>query len=221
VSTAQVHIALFLDGPLQSWGYQSRFDRRTTLSYPTKSGILGMICAAMGIERDDVDALPELGRLKMKVFLFPGHTRMTDFHTVGGGFDKKTHKQHKVKTADGKTRDTVITRREYLEGAKFGVVISGNHIQLEKISGFLKNPIWGIWLGRKCCTPASPVFQGLFTHEQDALDLLENRAGQKVARVISEVDNFEDGTDSLMDIPLDFGKRLFTIRRIQDEPSVP
>lgn len=221
MSTAQVHIALFLDGPLQSWGYQSRFDRRTTLSYPTKSGIVGMICAAMGIDREDPVGLSELVRLNMKVFLFPGYSRMTDFHTVGGGFDKKTHRQHIVKTADGKTRGTVITRREYLEEAKFGVVISGDEIQLEKISGFLKNPVWGVWLGRKCCIPASPIFQGIFVRQQDALALLEKLAGQKVSRVISDVDNFEDGTDSLMDIPLDFGRRFFTSRRIQDEPSEP
>ena len=36
------YLALVLDGPLQSWGFASRFQRRTTGLHPTKSGVLGL-----------------------------------------------------------------------------------------------------------------------------------------------------------------------------------
>ena len=45
------YLALLLDGPLQSWGFSSRFQRRTTGLHPTKSGVIGMICAAMGLAK--------------------------------------------------------------------------------------------------------------------------------------------------------------------------
>ena len=82
------YLALYLDAPLQSWGYQSRFDRRTTLSQPTRSGIVGMICAAMGIDRADVARLASLADLNLTVYTFQQRGRLVDFHTIGGGWDK-------------------------------------------------------------------------------------------------------------------------------------
>jgi CRISPR system Cascade subunit CasD len=43
-------LALYLDGPLQSWGFESRFQRRGTGLFPTKSGVIGLLAAAMGID---------------------------------------------------------------------------------------------------------------------------------------------------------------------------
>ena len=40
------YLALLLDAPLQSWGFSSRFQRRTTGLHPTKSGVVGLISAA-------------------------------------------------------------------------------------------------------------------------------------------------------------------------------
>ena len=47
--SSNAYLALLLDAPLQSWGFASRFQRRTTGLHPTKSGVIGLICAAMGI----------------------------------------------------------------------------------------------------------------------------------------------------------------------------
>jgi len=45
------YLALMLDAPLQSWGFASRFQRRTTGLHPTKSGIAGLLCAALGVAK--------------------------------------------------------------------------------------------------------------------------------------------------------------------------
>jgi CRISPR system Cascade subunit CasD len=47
MSTA--HLPLWFDAPLQSWGFGSRFSYRNTALFPTKSGVLGLVCAAMGL----------------------------------------------------------------------------------------------------------------------------------------------------------------------------
>lgn len=41
-------LLLKLAGPLQAWGVESKFDERRTLNFPTKSGVIGMVAAALG-----------------------------------------------------------------------------------------------------------------------------------------------------------------------------
>ena len=48
-------LLLRLAAPLQSWGIDSKFDIRRTGREPSKSGVIGLICAALGIKRDDED----------------------------------------------------------------------------------------------------------------------------------------------------------------------
>jgi len=208
-------LTLYLDAPLQSWGYQSRFDRRTTFSMPTRSGILGMICAAMGIDRTDSKALEKFIALKLTCLALKQHVRLIDFHTIGGGWDKKINPNNLIPTAEGKPGQTKITRREYLQWSKFGVLIQGSEKILHEIAEALKNPRWGIWLGRKSCIPASPVFQGIFSSTDEAIEHLMELSGTSVERMVEEVTSFEDGSDTLNDIPLNFHTRQFAPRRIR------
>jgi CRISPR system Cascade subunit CasD len=218
------NLALYLDAPLQSWGYGSKFDRRTSLGYPTRSGVLGMICAALGVDRDDVEGLRRLDHVSMTVLCFGGGARLVDFHTVGGGYDRKAEKQHIVRTADDKTGGTVVTRREYLQDARFGVVLRGDARFLEEIESALLDPRWGIWLGRKSCVPASPICQGLFDSEEAAEEHLCGVDRPKLThpegprpRRYTEVATFDEGTDTIMDRPLDFAGRRFAPRRVAEE----
>ena len=41
-------LLLWLEAPLQSWGVDSRFGRRDTLPFPSRSGVLGLVCCATG-----------------------------------------------------------------------------------------------------------------------------------------------------------------------------
>ncbi|MFE7129138.1 type I-E CRISPR-associated protein Cas5/CasD [Streptomyces sp. NPDC057617] len=72
-----------LAGPLQSWGVAARFERRDTLTHPTKSGFAGMLAAALGLERDA--CLCRLRRLRFAVRADRPGTPVEDFHLVGGG----------------------------------------------------------------------------------------------------------------------------------------
>src|ERR1035438_5195667 len=93
MSPERAWLALWLDGPLQSWGFESRFERRRTALFPTKSGVVGIICAAMGVakgsarEREVLAAFAAPGmvavrmpRLANKQELFV--RRVTDYHTI-------------------------------------------------------------------------------------------------------------------------------------------
>ena len=219
-------LSLYLDSPMQSWGYMSKFDQRTSLAYPTKSGICGIICAAMGIAKTETDKLANIANLKMTVYVLNHPGRMKDFHTVGGGFDKNQssyEKQSIVTNAKGKTGNTVVTRREYLLDAKFAVILEGQANLLLEVELSMKNPKWGVWLGRKSCVPTVPIAQECHDSIENALEAAKSAYNKtygkycEVHKIISEVANFADGSDCLMDTPLDFAKREFTVRRVAVE----
>jgi CRISPR system Cascade subunit CasD len=214
---------LYLDAPMQAWGCSSRFNRRTTASWPVKSGIVGMLCAAMGIERDDEAGIARIAALAMKTYTLKSDgRRLMDYHTVGGGYDPKTERQYMSNKAGGGSPDPVLTDREYLLDCKFGVVLSGNEDVVKQCAAALENPKWGVWFGRKCCLPAARICEGIFDSIEAAEVCLheiamENRWKTKGWRVVREAEHFDDGTDSLMDVPLNFVTRQYRTRRIADE----
>ncbi|NLO07691.1 MAG: type I-E CRISPR-associated protein Cas5/CasD, partial [candidate division WS1 bacterium] len=56
-----------LEGPMQSWGTQSRFTVRDTGREPSKSAVIGLLCAALGVDRDEDDRLADLATMRMAV----------------------------------------------------------------------------------------------------------------------------------------------------------
>ena len=63
-------LTLWLEGPLQAWGYDSRFDTRRTLSFPTRSGLTGMLLAAAGASGPQQELLAELAEYPLNVYSF-------------------------------------------------------------------------------------------------------------------------------------------------------
>ena len=204
---------------MQSWGVSSRYNSRTTLPYPTRSGITGILCAAMGVVRSDKAALEALAGLGMEILaIAKAHpttsekplqaARWVDYHTVGAAYDPDTHRGFiPTRAEDGKPRGTVVTHREYLGDAAFGALLCGDPHLLRDCASALADPKWGLWLGRKCCVPANVICQGLHACRDAAIAHLEGRAGGRVVRLVREVERFEDGTDTLLDLPHDFSNQ--------------
>lgn len=46
-------LTIKLKAPLQAYGNEATFERRTTNPYPTKSAVIGMISASLGYDRND------------------------------------------------------------------------------------------------------------------------------------------------------------------------
>lgn len=222
MSNDTAYLALLLDAPIQSWGFASRFQRRTTGLHPTKSGVIGLICAAMGLAKgaaEERQVLPELCTLSMSSISMPRHNvrRLEDFHTVLN-----------TRRASGKpNNDPVVTHRQYLLDARFGVLLGGNRALLEKIAAALQDPVWGVWLGRKSCIPSEIICRGVYIDRDAAVRALIGEKAIEQFTVVAEVDNFEDGTDSISDQPVSFGdgtscgldKRQFAVRRVCLTPA--
>ncbi len=140
-------LLLRLAGPLQAWGTESRFEVRDTGTEPSKSGVVGLLAAALGRPRArPVDDLAEL-RMGVRVDQ-PGAVRI-DFHTA-----------ENVARVPGKEPDqknTVVSRRAYLSDADFLVGLEGDRQLLATLDEALAAPRWPLFLGRKSCPPSLPV----------------------------------------------------------------
>ena len=216
-------LALLLDGPMQSWGFASRFTRRTTALHPTKSGVIGLLAAAMGVDKhgpDEAAAIGKLAILECTTVTLPKKRggselpilRLSDYHTIGGGYDKGTAWMKKPRAASGATLETVLSERHYLLDARFGVLLEGDADFLAGIAGKLRNPTWGLWLGRKCCIPASPLLVGIGGERETAFKLLLKAAGLDESAKLSQFDHVVEGTEAegldaewLNDTPVAFG----------------
>lgn len=227
-------LALLLDGPMQSWGYASRFDRRTTALHPTRSGVIGVVAAAFGIDKhgpNEADRLAPFASLRMTTVTLPKRNqrrgelairRMEDYHTVTG-----------IRRASGKVDAdaTVQTYRHYLLDARFGVLIEGPANLLGEVADALRNPRWGVWLGRKCCLPACPLAVGPPGTRTEVWRQLLQRAGYGGDEPEDRFDRIEEvaagtsGADMLDDAPIGFGRPIGErhgprwIRRVTRSPG--
>ncbi len=152
---------LRLEGPLQSWGDNSKFVIRRTHEAPTKSGVMGLICCAMGVPRQAaICRLRELNELRVGVRIDRAGTRWWDYHTVGAKIGILRADGEGIKRTGGGRHDpveTLITRREYLCDASFLVALRGDPRLIADVRDALSNPTWPVFLGRKACPPATPI----------------------------------------------------------------
>ncbi len=210
-------------GPLQSWDTQSRFDVRTTGREPSKSGIIGLICAALGRPRQA--PIEDLAALHMGVRVDKEGSILRDFHTA-------LH----VLRAKGGIKETEPSNRYYLADAAFLVGLQGDETLLQQIHTALANPHWTLSLGRKACAPslppflwdglqASPLVESLQQYPWIGVNNKQYRAMEKSdARLRLILDeavtaNVKDTalTAVYQDHPLSFakGKRRFASRRVK------
>lgn len=152
-------LLLKFSGPLQSWGVSSKFETRHTEKYPTKSAVVGMIAAALGLRRND-ERIKELNQLDFAVRIDQAGKLLHDYHIA-----------RKYKN-NGDLDRTYVTNRYYLEDAIFMVSVGCEDNKLvDKIEYSLKNPYFQLFLGRRSNPITADFIQGKY--ETDALSCLK------------------------------------------------
>lgn len=236
-------LAILLDGPMQAWGVSSRFQRRETEAFPVKSSLVGLLAAAMRIDKLEIgeaERLVPLAALRVDAYRLPkpnskvsakSHDvqRLVDFHTIGGGYDKDASAMEKLsipRKASGPPFGTVITRRTYLTDARFVAVFTGDAATIGSAAASLANPAWGVWFGRKACLPALPLSPTVAPTSDEALGLLLSRVAEWDEREALDPATLEcwqepettdpaEGDFFLHDAPLSFKERALAVRPVR------
>jgi CRISPR system Cascade subunit CasD len=139
---------------MQSWGTTSRFDQRDTGKEPSKSGVVGLLAAAMGIDRENWTDLEPLTRLSMGTRHDRPGAPKRDYQTAGCAATDTIIK------ADGtQAKDGVVSDRFYLADAAFLVGLEfEDRALVERAHAALRNPVWPLALGRKSYVPSESIW---------------------------------------------------------------
>lgn len=235
-------LLLRLAGPMQSWGTTSRFDQRDTGKEPSKSGVIGLLAAALGIDRENWIDLKPLTHLAMGVRHDRPGVPKYDYQTAGQGTEEVVNSDGKAQIrsrmilANGKypsgdhLGEGVQSYRHYLADAAFLVGLgSEDRSLLERAHAALHNPVWPLALGRKSYVPSEPVWIENGVQEaslQEALArwpwIAAQRKGEKSPEKLLISLESADGSGTLrMDQLLSsFAARRFGARYVRSEWAV-
>lgn len=208
-----------IEGVMQSWGYRGRFSYRETALEPTKSGVIGIIAASLGMKRDA--DLSELSNLIFGVRVDSEGTIKKEFQTALN-----------VINTEGKNPQTQLTYRQYLANARFIAGVEGNLELLTKIKTAIQNPYFSPFLGRKSYINSVPFLNPNVDNlvSSNLVEALSNYPYLKIPdesktsdiiklRLVRDAipDEENETQDYRQDVPVSFSNREFLTRKVITE----
>jgi CRISPR system Cascade subunit CasD len=163
-------LVIYLNAPLASFGQEPGNVVRGSDETPSRSALLGLAGAALGLRRDDAQRQAALTlSLRTATRSLSKGEPLADFHT----FQSLPATERDVATrADALSRrdrlETAITRRGYrMDGAWQAAyrLTSEATLSLEDLSAAFLTPRFVLYLGRKSCPLAHPMRPALIEAE--------------------------------------------------------
>lgn len=232
------YLLLWLEAPLQSWGHDSKFGRRDSLDFPTKSGVLGLLCCARGEGGEEREWLAAWSNLDMQAVAYvsqdtrgtplPRQPLLREFQMIGNGYNDQDPWQTLLipKTNEGKKAvggGTKMTYRYYLQDMAYAIALQAPGNLAKEAEEALNAPVWDLYLGRKNCVPSEFIFQGVYDDVEQTLLAGQALANKKHRTPVLQVlqGEHEGEVLTLNDVPLQFGPhkkyrdRRVTVQRMK------
>lgn len=191
-----------LKGAQQAWGSRSRFATRGTEHAPTRSGVIGLLAAALGVGR--AESLDRFDGLEFGVRIDQLGRVERDFQTA--------------RTLDGRA-SMPLSQRFYLADAVFLVGIgSPNRDELAGLRDALAHPVFPLYLGRRAFPPSGPIVTEIVGDGvREALAVAAWRATESYRRstgavlpkleILTDAHDGERADRTLRDVPRSFDPR--------------
>jgi CRISPR system Cascade subunit CasD len=218
-------LILRLDGPMQAWGTHTFEDFRPVNAFPTRSGLLGLLGACLGIDRQDKAAQQALaGSVELTVRVDEAAPR-PEAEDANRQWSRKTamkqadyHTVLNARKVDGSTNKYPIeSHREYLFDAAFTVAV-GNRaepaVALSTLLEAVRRPAFTPTLGRRSCPLGRPLLDpSALIEAVDAIKALAEVAPAG-GTLYTEGDLVSDLPLQLRDVPCYGERRQFNNRYI-------
>lgn len=171
------HLLLRLEAPLMAFGGETIDNLGVIRDFPAQSMFTGLIANALGWRREDAAEHDRLqARLVFGARLDRTGSRLTDFQTAELRKDDSgwtsTGRAEGRAGGDGTYKGQHLRYRDYHADAAVLIALrlepADETPTLEMVADALQRPARPLFLGRKPCLPASPLFAGWC----DAPDLL-------------------------------------------------
>ncbi|MEG9304935.1 type I-E CRISPR-associated protein Cas5/CasD [Psychrobacter celer] len=182
------YLVMRLYTPISSWGTLAVGEDRPTVNYPTRSAVLGLLGAALGIRRSETQKLKDLAdSIGIASKTYSEGTILRDYHTIqtpttSKGVNFFTRKQE----LQSAKVETILSSRDYREDGLWVVAIwlkpdaqgskLEHNVDLQQLQYALKHPKFTLYLGRKSCPLSLPLSPQIITanHLKAALDVSIN-----------------------------------------------
>jgi CRISPR system Cascade subunit CasD len=157
------YLVFSLYGPLASWGEIAVGESRHSADHPSRSALLGLLGAALGIKREDEAGQRQLfASFRFGVKLVAAGTPLRDYHTVQVPPQKAkvAYRSRPQELADRSRLGTLLSSREYRCDSIAIVAVEaqpGAAWTLQQVANALREPKFTLYLGRKSCAPALPL----------------------------------------------------------------
>lgn len=203
-----------LVAPLGAFGTVAVGERRETATRPSHSGLVGLLGAALGLERDDPRQTDFAASLAFAVRCDHIGPLLADYHTAQTPPARKGKTWATRRDELAGERNTILSRRDYRSDCAFSIAclaVAETFASLDEIASALPRPRFVLYLGRKSCPLGLPPDPFLF--EEATLDAAfaaydEFRADRRPAF---------DPLDPYGDIFVD---RAFVARGLADESEI-
>ena len=166
--TTRDFLVFRLAGPMMAFGGIAVGERRSLWDAPSKSGVLGVLAACLGLERTDQAALLTLDQaLGFAVRVDDPGRPLRDYHTAQNPTEAALNRRRKAGLTVVTRRDelacddrnTVLSERLYRVNAAVTVVLwvkPGQTYDLSRLSQALRHPVFTPYLGRRACPLGVP-----------------------------------------------------------------
>lgn len=172
-----------LYGPMAAWGDIAVGEVRPSFVHPSKSAVMGLIAAALGISRDEESKHCQLAQsYSFGVRVDAIGTPLSDYHTTqvppsGTGRNRICFatRRDEIATLPREKLKTILSRRDYRMDALATVAFwtkTSPPYSLKELVEALQYPVYTLYLGRKSCPLALPVEAQVITagNLKEALD---------------------------------------------------
>ena len=135
-----------------SFGESDHWDVRGTNSFPTKSFMVGLLAAGLGLSRDKTTAICKLSEGIAFACTEEKHPEfLRDYQTI----------MDTVRANGKPNTNAMVSPRHYLTDAAFTVLLGiKDHNIKDDVETALSDPVWPPYLGRKSCIPSAPIYTG-------------------------------------------------------------
>ena len=153
------YLILKLQGVMQAWGEHTFEGLRPSGNFPTRSALLGLLGACLGIDRTDraqQEALSNSFHYAARQDVRKHLTvKFTDYHTINEAREDYIGLKS--------LKHPIETRREYLLDATFTVAIwnmDKTTFSLDRLQKAVCRPHYTPFLGRRSCPITRPLYEG-------------------------------------------------------------
>jgi CRISPR system Cascade subunit CasD len=196
-------LIIHLRGPFASFAESPGNTTRKTGDMPSRSALIGLAAAALGIERSDQVRQTQLAdALVTASALLSSGDILSDFHTFQSLNDAAKGASSRVNALARKEYlETGITRRDYRTDASWQAAYrlssTAGIVALTELKKAFQQPQFALYLGRRSCPPSHPLNPKLYEAEdvRDAFVAYAEETGLAV-EFVPCVFSLEDHSDA-------------------------